>query len=104
VTETEIIPTTDTEEQTAPVETAPEQTAPVATAAAPEVVQHMTYTEAGMLAARAAMKSLGRPMATDWFTANSPDPHDPESIASSNRPMEFWAGFHAELMTVAGTA
>jgi hypothetical protein len=55
----------------------------------------------GEIAARAAMASLGRPGAIDWFLHNAPRcVHE----CTEDSPYEWWVGFDRELSSVAGTA
>ena len=64
----------------------------------------ITAFDAGGFAARVLMKQMGRPGAIAWFQQNAPDMNDPQSVAESGRPIEFWGGIHSELKSVAGTA
>lgn len=66
--------------------------------------QAVTAFEAGQFAARVLLRQQGRPNAVDWFVAHAPDVADIESVMQSGRPVEFWAGMHSEIKSVAGTA
>lgn len=62
-----------------------------------------TFTQAGELTARRALKHLGRPNAVSWFQANAPAKIE-ESLRTTGMPAEYWQGMWTELTSVAGTA
>lgn len=62
-----------------------------------------TFEQAGQVAARQALRQLGRPIAMSWFHANAPASPE-EALPNTGKPMEFWQGMWTELASVAGTA